>query len=148
MVCTRVRIELQDVERGQREDGARDDRARQAADAGDDDVFETRGAPPVDARQADREDRDRDGGFHDLSDLQPGVGRRDGEDDAEHHAPADGSPRGLRRIRGRADDGLVSLAWLQPRIGICRQSNVFSADCGGRTAPIGWGTSRRPRESR
>jgi hypothetical protein len=41
----RVRIEVQNVERRQREDGARHHRSGQPADAGDDDVFQQRGAP-------------------------------------------------------------------------------------------------------
>jgi hypothetical protein len=51
-------IELQDVERGQGEDRSRDHGARNAADAGDDDVLKEARAPAVDAGQADRENRD------------------------------------------------------------------------------------------
>ena len=84
----RVRIELQDVERGQREDGARDHRSRQPADAGDDHVFQQCAAPRIDAREADRQDGDRDRGLHHLPHLQPGVGGGDGEDDAQKDAPS------------------------------------------------------------
>ena len=87
MVCTGCGLSLSDVERRQREDRARHDRARDAADAGDDDVLEQRRAPPVDAREADGEDRDRDRRLHHLPDLQAGVGRGHGEDDAEEQAP-------------------------------------------------------------
>jgi hypothetical protein len=44
MVSTGMRVELQDVERRQREDGAGDDGAGEAADARDDDVFQHAGA--------------------------------------------------------------------------------------------------------
>ena len=89
----RVRIELQNVERRKGEDGARDHGPRQAADAGDDDVFEQGAAPRVDARQADGQDGNRDGGFHHLADFQSGVGGRDGEDDAQEDSPSDGARR-------------------------------------------------------
>ena len=84
----RMRIELEDVERGQREDGAGHDRAGDAADAGDDDVLEQRGTARVDAREADGEDRDGDGRFHHLPDLQARVGGGDGEDDAQQAGPS------------------------------------------------------------
>ena len=80
MVCSRVRVEVQDVERRQREDRAGDHRAGDAADAGDDHVLEQARAARVDARQADRQDRDRDRGLHHLPDLEARVGRGDGED--------------------------------------------------------------------
>jgi hypothetical protein len=66
----RVRIELQRVERRQREDRPGRDAARHAADAGDDHVLEQARAPRVDAREADREDRDRDRRLHHLPDLE------------------------------------------------------------------------------
>ena len=83
----RMRIEIEDVERGKGEDGAGDHATRGAADAGDDDVLKQAGAAAVGAGQADGQDGDRDRRFHHLADLQAGVCRRDGEDDAEHHAP-------------------------------------------------------------
>jgi hypothetical protein len=66
----RVRVELEDVEGGEREDGARHHRTGRATDRGDDDVLEQRGTAAVHARQPDGEDRDRDRGFHHLADLQ------------------------------------------------------------------------------
>jgi hypothetical protein len=69
----RMRIEVKDVERGQSEDGAGHHAAGGRADAGDDDIFKQAGAPLVDARQSDREDGDRDGGFHPLADLQSRI---------------------------------------------------------------------------
>ena len=89
----RVRVELQNVERRQREDGARHHGAGQPADAGDDDVLEQAGAARIGARQADGQDRDGDGRLHHLPDLQARVGGGDGEDDAEEQVP---SPRSGR----------------------------------------------------
>ena len=40
-----------------------------AADAGDDDVLEDAGAARIEARQADGEDGDGDGGLHHLADF-------------------------------------------------------------------------------
>ncbi len=83
----RMRIEVQGVERGKGEDGAGHHAARCAADADDDDIFKQAGAALEDARQADGQDRDGDGGFHSLADLERRVGRGDAEDDAEQDAP-------------------------------------------------------------
>ena len=113
-----VRVELQDVEGGQGEDGARRHRPRDAADPGHDHVLEQRRATAVDAREADREDRDRNGGFHHLAHLQAGVGRGHREDDAEEEAPAHRADRGLRhRGRGR-DDRPVLFAGGERQVGV------------------------------
>ena len=113
-----MRIELQDVERRQREDRARDHRPRNAADARDDDVFEHARAPPVDARQADGQNRDRDRRLHHLPDLQAGVGRRDGEDHAQEEAPENGPPRKFRYRRLRRDEGFVNFPGCQRCVGV------------------------------
>ena len=117
----RVRIELEDVERRQREHRAGDHGARGAADAREDDVLEQRRAAPVDARQADREDRDRDRRLHHLADLQPRVGRREREDDAEEQAPEDRARRSLGQGRAGRHDGRVVFACRQRLVGVVWQ---------------------------
>ena len=77
-----MRVELQDVERRQREDRAGDDGAREAADARDDDVFQDAGAARIEPRQTDRQDRNGDRRLHHLPDLQARISRGDREDDA------------------------------------------------------------------
>src|SRR5450756_316652 len=80
-------VQAERIERRQREDRARHDRAGDTADARDDHVLEKARPPLVDAREADREDRDRDRGLHDLADLQARVRRGHREDDTEEEAP-------------------------------------------------------------
>ena len=66
----RMRIEVEDVERRNGEDGAGHHAARGAADAGDDHVLQHGGAALVDARQPDGEDGDGNRRLHSLADLQ------------------------------------------------------------------------------
>ncbi len=66
----RLGIEFENVERRQREDRTGYHRAGPAANAGDDHVFQHRGAPRIDPRQSNRQDRDRDRGLHHLPHLQ------------------------------------------------------------------------------
>ena len=139
----RVRVELERIERGKSEDRAGDDSAGDTADRRDDHVLEEMRAARVDAREADRENRDRDRGLHDLPDLEAGVRRGHREDDAEEEAPRDGAPRGLgRRLRGRHDRG-VRLARLQRlvrvlgqrlRVGCVHLSSGFTGSC--QTLPV------------
>ena len=93
----RVRVELQDVERGQGEDRAR---RRPTPETPPMPVMMTFSRiverRAVDARQADRQDRDRDRRLHHLADLQARVRRGDGEDDAEEEAPRDRAARSSR----------------------------------------------------
>ena len=63
----RMRVEVENVERRHGEDGAGHHAARGAAHAGDDHVLEHRGAPLVDARQADGEDGDGNRRLHSLA---------------------------------------------------------------------------------
>ena len=128
----RVRLEAQRVERRQREDGAGDDGAGRAADPGEDHVLEQRRAAPVDARQADRQDGDRDRGLHHLPDLQPGVRRCHREDDAQRQAPEDRAPRGLRRRAGRRHDRQVGQVACEGRVGVGRQACGLAGARGGR----------------
>jgi hypothetical protein len=116
-----MRVELQDVERRQREDRTGDHGPGHAADAGDDDVLDDRRAPPVDAGQPDGEDRDGDGRLHHLADLEAGVGGGHGEDEGEERAPQDGPERGLGQDGGRRHVRQVGLAGVQRPIGILGQ---------------------------
>ncbi len=98
----RVGIEIEDVEGGKGEDGARHHAASSAADAGDDDVLKQGGAATVGAREANGEDGDGDRRLHYLADFEAGVGRSNGKDDAEDDAPKQRSRRkfGLRGMCG------------------------------------------------
>src|SRR6185295_15512273 len=69
----------------------------------------------------DREDRDRDRRLHDLADLEPRVGGRDREKDAEQEAPGDRAHRDLGRGGGGGDDRRVALAGGQGLISVLRQ---------------------------
>ncbi len=115
-------IELQDVEGWQREDGARDHRPSKAANAGDDHVFEHRGAAGIETCESDGEDRDRDGGLHDLADFEPGVGRRDGEDHAEEESPGYRAGSEFAEGCGSRYHRLVRRAGRQGRIGVGGES--------------------------
>ena len=95
-----------------------DDGSRQSADAGDDHVFEQCAAPRVDARQADRQDRNRDGGFHHLAHLQAGVGGGDGEDDAQKDSPSDGARREFGEVLRCCYGRLIDLPGRQGGVGI------------------------------
>ena len=110
IVCTGCGSRPQRVERRQREDGAGDHRAGRAADAGQDDVLEQRRSAPVDAREADRQDRDRDRRLHHLARPSARIRRRHREDDAQQQAPEDRAPRGLRRRAGGGDDRQVRVS--------------------------------------
>ena len=71
-----------------------------------------------DARQPDREDRDRDRRLHDLADLEPRVRRGDREDHAEEQPPEHRDAGRLGKLRSRRDDRLVHLARLQRLVGV------------------------------
>ena len=113
-----VGVELEDVEGGQGEDRAGHHRAGVAADAGDDHVLQQRGAARVDPPQADGQDGDGDGRLHHLPDLEAGVGRGGGEDDAEEDAPGHRAPGRLGHAGAGRDDGPVDLAGGEGLVGV------------------------------
>jgi hypothetical protein len=109
----RARGHVHDVESGQREDRTGHDQPRSAADALHDDVFEDRVLPLEEPGDADGQDADRDRRLHHLRDLEPGVGRGDGEHD-DHHDPDRHRAGGeLRDGRPGRHVGLVGFAGLQ-----------------------------------
>ena len=121
----RMRVEVENVERRHGEDGARHHAARGAAHAGDDHVLEHRGAPPVDARQADGEDGDGNRRLHSLADLEGGIGRRDAEDDTQQRAPQHRAPGHLRGRRAGGHQRHIDFAVLQRLVRVFRKRLGF-----------------------
>ena len=125
MVCDRMRVEVENVERRDGEDGAGHHAARGAAHAGDDHVLEHGGAPPVDARQADGEDGDGNRRLHSLADLEGGIGRCDAEDDAQQRAPQHRAPGDLRWRHAGGHQRHIDFAVLQRLVGVFREATWF-----------------------
>ena len=61
---------MENIKRGNREDGAGRHTAGCAANAGDNHILKQARSALVHPRQANGQDRDGDGGFHPLADLQ------------------------------------------------------------------------------
>jgi hypothetical protein len=85
--CKGIGAEVKDVERGQREDRARNHRGRCPARAGEDHVLKQARPALVHAGQTDGENGDGNGCFHALAHLERRIGRCDGENDTEKNAP-------------------------------------------------------------
>ena len=121
----RMRVEVENVERRHGEDGARHHAARRASHAGDDHVLEHRGAPPVDARQADGEDRDGNRRLHSLPDLEGGISRGDAEEDTEQGTPQHRAPGRLRGRRAGGHQRHIDFAVLQRLVRLFRKRLGF-----------------------
>jgi hypothetical protein len=109
----RVRIQLQDVQRRNREDGSCNNRPRNPSDTRDDHILEQAGSPAVEAGQTNGQDRNRNGRFHHLSNLEARISGCDGKDDAEKDAPANGSSRKFRQLYLCGHNRRVRLARFQ-----------------------------------
>ncbi len=114
----RVRIEVKNVKRWERENGAGNHAAGCAPDSRDDDVLKQARAAPVNPCQADGKDGDGDCGLHHLANLQSRICRSDRENRAKHNAPKDRARRKLRHLRLRRHDGLVGFSGLQWLVGV------------------------------
>ncbi len=118
----RMRVEVQDVQRRQREHCARDDGGRGAADAGEDDVFQHGGAAAVEARQSNGEDGDGDCRLHALADLQRRVRGSDAEDDAQHRSPEHRAPSDFRHAAAGGHQRDVEFTLFQRFVGVRRKT--------------------------
>ncbi len=127
----RMRIEVEDVERRNREDGAGDHAAGGAAHAGDDHVLQHGGAAAVHARQPDGEDGDGNRRLHSLADLQGGVGRSHAEDDAQQRAPEHRAPGDFRQAHAGGHQRHIELTLFQRLIGIRGQGLGLELRCSG-----------------
>ena len=106
----KCRVEPEDVERREGEDGTRDDHARRSADRLDDDVLSQHVLFTQYVAHADGDDGDRDRRFEYLSDLQAEKCRRGREDDGHDDAHRDRIGRHLAGRRRGGHDGRVLFA--------------------------------------
>ena len=132
----RMRIEVQDVERRQGEDGAGD----HAAEAPPMPVMMTFSSTVerrlIDARQADGEDGDGDRRLHSLADFERRVGRSDAEDDAQQRAPEHRAPGDFRHVSAGGHQRHIELALFQRLIGV--RGKRFRFEFGFRPGPSAW----------
>ena len=98
--------------------GTEHHRSRQSADARDDHVLQQCAAPRIDSRQSDRQNGDRDRGFHHLTHLQPGVGRGHGENHAKKHSPSHRARRQFGQFLRCRHRRLVDRPGRERRVGI------------------------------
>ena len=115
------RLEVEDVECWDSEDCTGDDDAGGLTDGLDNHVFEQAVAAGEQSPEKDREDRDRDRCFDDISGLESDVGGGEGEN--HHHDDTDdyGTRRGLwARVVGGDDRG-IGFTWFELTECVLRQ---------------------------
>lgn len=91
-----MRIQFQDVQRRNRKNRACHDRSGNSSNSSDDHVLLQAGPAPVQTRQTNGKNGNRNGRFHHLPDFQSRISRSDREDDAEEDAPANRPRRQFR----------------------------------------------------
>ena len=94
----------------------------------------------IEPRQADGQDRDGDRRLHHLADLEAGVGRGHGEDDAEQGAPHHRAPGHFRWRHAGGDQRHIDFAFLQRLVRVLRKRLRFDT---GHAPPPEYGLKRR-----